>query len=156
MPRTTRRRPPAPSGEVRRHATERATALMLVPAMTLVFLALGGIAVDLTMLHGAHRSVHRVVSAAADDAAGMIDAREVQATGSIQIDAEAAHRVAVAHLTAAELPGELVAAEVLVAPDLRSLDVRAVVRVEHVMLRALPAVGDDETLSVTARARLTA
>lgn len=154
MPRTTRWRRTARRADAARARCERATALVLVPAMALVFLALGSIAVDLTMLHGAHRAVHRVVSAAADDAAGMIDAREVQTSGDVRIDTVAARRVVAAHLASAELPGTLVSIDVQVAPDRRSLDVFAVVRIPHVMLRALPGAGDDELLTVAARARL--
>lgn len=150
---TTRQRPPAPRGDP---ISERGTALILVPAMTLVLLALGSIAVDLSMLHGAHRAVHRTVSAAADDAAGMIDTREVQRTGSVRIDPAAARRVVLAHLEASRLPGELVTVEVQVSADLRSISVRTVVRIEHVMLRAVPGAGDDELLTVTAHARLLA
>lgn len=155
MRRTTRQRPTARVSE-RLHGTERATALVLVPAITLVFLALGSIAVDLSALHGAQRAVHRVVSASADDAAGMIDTREVQLTGDVRIDETAARRVVEAHLATSPLPGDLVRFEVEFAPDRRSLTVEAVVRVEHIMLRAVPGAGEDEVFVVAATARLIA
>lgn len=150
---TTRPRPPAPRAE---QTSDRGTALILVPAMTLVLLALGSIAVDLSMLHGAHRAVHRVVSAAADDAAGMIDTREVQQTGTVRIDPTAARRVVLAHLETSHLPGELVTVDIRVSADLRSITVSTVVRIAHVLLRAVPGAGDDELLTVTAHARLIA
>ena len=49
--------------------------------MLLVLLCLGGVAVDLTIVHGAHRGAHRIVSAAADDAAAMIDTDLLQESG---------------------------------------------------------------------------
>src|SRR3954453_130837 len=107
MPPTCRPRPHVPGDDRarRRRTSERATALSVVPAMTLVLLALAGIAVDLTALHGAHRSVHRSVWAAADEGAGVGDGREGQASGRAVIDPEAATRLATAHLPTAQLPG---------------------------------------------------
>jgi hypothetical protein len=138
-----------------RRRCERATALILVPTMLLVLFALGGIALDLTALHTAQRHVHRVVSAAADDAAGMLDAREVQRSGAVRIDPEAARRVAAAHVTDESLPGELVApVQVDVVDGGTAIAVRAQVRLRHVMLRAVPGAGDDAIVTVTARARL--
>lgn len=148
MPDTTPRRRSAPEAE-------RATALMLAPALMLVLIALGSIAVDLTALHGAHRSLHRVVSAAADDAAGMLDTRLIQQSGELRIDPAAAFIVASAHVKSAHLPGDLVGpVRVQVSDDGATVDVRATVRVEHVMMGAVPGAGADELLTVSATSRL--
>ncbi|CAN5650170.1 hypothetical protein BH10ACT3_BH10ACT3_07710 [soil metagenome] len=71
---------------------------MLVPAIMLILIALGSIAVDMTAVFGAQRATQQVVAAAADDAAGMLDSRAIQRDGTIAIDPIAAERVAVAHI----------------------------------------------------------
>ncbi len=127
---------------------------MLVPAMTLVVFVLVGIAVDLSMVHSAHRSLHRSVSAAADDAAGMIDQREMQLTGDLRIDAAAAQRVAAAHLATARLPGDLVELRTDVDPSGGTVTVIATVVVRRILLPASASTGRDETLDVRVRARV--
>jgi len=150
---------PRPAARVERRGTtrsERATALILVPTMTLVLLALGGIAVDLTAMHTSQRAVHRIVSAAADDAAAMLDPREVQRSGRVRIDPLAARRVVEAHVRDDTVPGELTGpVRVDVSADGTAVEVHATVRLRHVMMRAVPSAGDDVVIAVTARARLT-
>ena len=103
---TLRRRPASPAERRRRSAAaESASALALVPALLLVFLCLGGIAIDLSLVHGAHRGAHRTLSSAADDAAAMIDTSELQLSGELRIDPGDAERVVLAHLRLADLPG---------------------------------------------------
>lgn len=133
---------------------ERASALVLVPAMALVVIALAAIAVDLSMLHAAHRSVHRSVSAAADDAAAMIDLRQVQVTGELRVDPEAARRVAAAHLDAATLPGELVGLRTDVDTAGLTVTVTATVVVRHVVLPVSASTNGEEPIVVSARARV--
>lgn len=148
MPSTPRRRSARPS------ADERATTLVLVPAMTLVVMALGAVAVDLSLLHAAHRDVHRVVSAAADDASAVLDERELQVSGRVVIDPVGARGVAEAHLAAARLPGELVGpVDVRITDDRTSIEVKVVVDVPHVLLRSAPGA-DERRLRVAARGRL--
>ena len=131
---------------------ERATALVLVPAMLVVLLSLGAIALDLTSLHAAHRSLHRTVSGAADDAAGMLDGHHLQRTGEIRIDEPAARRVALAHLDAAELPGNLDRRpSVEVVDSGTAVRVGASVRVDRVVSRLL---GADDRIGVEVTGRL--
>lgn len=135
--------------------TERASALVLAPALVLVLICLGGLAVDMSVLHGAHRAVHRAVSSAADDAAGMIDQDAMQTRGELRIDAERARRVAVAELAATRLPGRAAGPPVVVVdPSGTAVTVTLEVRVDRVMLAALPGAAGSETLTVTSRARL--
>lgn len=129
---------------------------MLVPAMTLVVVALAGIAVDLSALHSAHRSLHRSVSAAADDAAAMIDQRHLQLTGEVRIDAAAAQRVTAAHLATVSLPGELVELRTDVDRARGTVTVTATVVVRRILLPASVSSGRDESLHVSARARVRA
>ncbi|MGB6056925.1 MAG: hypothetical protein WBF71_01575 [Microthrixaceae bacterium] len=138
-----------------RPIAERGTALILVPTMMLVLLALGAIAIDLSVLHLSHRTVHRVVSSAADDAAGMIDTRQVQIDGSVRIDSATARRTVAAHLEAASLPGTLQGApQVEVSGDGLSLTVRVKVEVPHILLRSMPGARRSELLTVSASARI--
>ena len=141
-------------GSVGRVASERASVLVLVPALALVVIALVGISVDLSMLHAAHRSIHHSISAAADDAAAMIDTRRVQATGELRVDPDAARRVAAAHLDAATLPGELVDLRTDVDASGQTVTVTATVTVRHIVLPASASMERDDTLVVRARARV--
>lgn len=132
---------------------ERATALVLVPALLLVFIVMAAIALDLTAVAGSQRNVERVVAAAVDDAAGMIDARAHQLDGTVRIDHAAAERVIRARLLTAGLHGRLANVRV----DVTDTTVEAWVRVEspHIFLRAVPGMAD-RTLSapIHLRARL--
>ena len=132
---------------------ERASALILVPTMLLVLLSLGAVALDLSAQHGAQRSVHRVASSAADDAAAMIDARQVQIDGSVRIDPVAARRVALGHVAAARLPGPLVGpVRVDVDPEGTTVTVRITVRSSRLLM---PSLRDgDPTVRATVTARL--
>ncbi len=155
---TTRPPHPAPTERAARRPDrnhERASALVLVPAMLLVLMCLGGLAIDLSLLHGAHRSAHRVVSAAADDAAAMIDTEHLQLTGELRIDPAAAQRVALAQVGTMTLPGRQVGpVRVEVDPQGTTVTVSVAVEVAHVMLRALPGGPDRQRLDVVAHARL--
>ncbi len=128
---------------------------MLVPAMMLVLICLGTIAIDLALLHGAHRSAHRIVSAAADDAAAMIDTEELQRSGELVVDPARALRVVDAHMRTARLPGELASEpSVRIGRDGSTVTVTVELLVAHVMLRAVPGRSEHERVVVTATARL--
>lgn len=161
MTHTTGRRRPASTVERQsrqRPSTthgERGTVLILVPTMMLVLLSLGAIAIDLTAIHLSQRAIHRVVSAAADDAAGMIDTRQIQIDGSVRIDAAKAARTITAHLRSASLPGTPRGTpEVAIANDGLSLTVQVVVEVDHILLRSMPGASQSELITVAASARI--
>lgn len=146
---TTPRRRCAPT------TTDRGTALVLVPALLLVLMALGAIAIDGAVLHSAHRSVHRTVSAAADDAASSIDEAEVYRSGRVSIDPGSAERVAAARIAAASLPGELAApVDVRVIDDAQVVEVTVRVDVPKVLSVPFRTRSKVETIEVTARARM--
>ncbi|MEX0767384.1 MAG: hypothetical protein WD029_02825 [Microthrixaceae bacterium] len=128
---------------------------MLVPASILVFFVLGSIAIDFTAIFLAQRSAQRSVSAAADDAAGMLDTRQIQYNGDLLIDNEAADRVARAHI-AAKIPQSILQGPVvvLVSDDRKSLKVRITVRIPHMMMRALPGRAAYEDLTITSAGRI--
>lgn len=115
-------------------------------------LALGAIAIDLSVVHMAHRAVHRAASAAADDAAGQIDRDALHLRGEVRVDPEAAARVARARVAAAGIPARL-AAPVEVDVVGTEVRVRVTATVPRVVGRGLPGTSDT-TLHVVGRARL--
>lgn len=144
-------------------AAERATALMLAPALVLVLIVLAAIAVDLALVDTAHRSAYRSLSAAADDAAAMADSRHLQLTGEVRLDPAAAERVARAHLgvlDGVDVPGYAAPAFEVLDADVRAdtasgtVDITATVRVEHVFLGAVPGTADATDIEVQARGRM--
>lgn len=144
--------PRRPAVADRGRCSEAGTAFVLAPALVLVMVALGAIAVDLSVLHAAQRSVGRVASSAADDAAGMIDQRSLQLRGEVGVDAESAGRLVRDRFDSTTLPGRLVALDVVVDGD--RVEVSATVEVDHVFLRALPGHADSETVRVRTAGRL--
>lgn len=134
---------------------ERATTLVLVPVMMIVFIALAGIAVDLTTMHMAKRRSLHIVSLAASDAAGMIDDRALQLTGDIRIDRPRAERVVGAHIGAQDLVGTIVdGPHVIITPDGQAVTVSLRLRIEHIFLGSIPSLRFDD-LTVHSTARLT-
>ena len=140
---------------LRRQTTlQRASTLILVPAMTVVFIVLAGIAVDLSAMHLAQRRTHTIISVAADDAAGMIDDRALQLEGEVAIDPEASRRVALAHINAAHLPAELIGdPQITIDSDRRVLTVEVKVQTDHIFLKSVPGMGP-EIITVRSSARL--
>ncbi len=132
---------------------ERGTALVMVPALALVLVVLGAVAIDLAVAHAAQRSAVRVATAAADDAAGMIDRRAVQLDGVVRIDPVAADLVARARIRTADLPGPVEGVEV--HSDASSVEVVLRVRVPHVFLDAVPGGPGSGTVPIRVRARMT-
>lgn len=129
---------------------ERGTAVVLVPALVLVFICLGAIALDLSLVHAMHREAHRIASSAAEDAASMIDERRVQMSGEVVVDAARAERVARAHVLAADFAGEIIDVTVHVSDT--TVDVTLTVRVPRVFLPR--GSGGDPEMDVSARGRL--
>ena len=143
----------------RRRATparrsERGTALVLVPTMLLVLLLLGGLAVDMSLLHASQRRAERIAAAAADDAAGMLDLEQIQLTGQLDIEPTAARRVAAAHVTTASQHGadvELVDVRVDASGDRVRVRVRTLT--PAVLLRSLPGRAEHQWVSASATGR---
>jgi hypothetical protein len=136
---------------------------MLAPALVLVVLVLGAIAVDLSLVHAARRSAYRSLSAAADDAAAMVDAAEFQRSGEVRIDPDAATRVVRAHLGLfdgeappgfAEPAFRVLDADVATDVTTGIVRIHATVEVEHVFGPAVPGLGDTTVISVTTSGRM--
>lgn len=142
---------------------ERATSLVLAPALVFVLLVLGAVAVDLSLAHTARRSAYRSLTAAADDAAAMVDAREFQRSGEVRLDADGARRVARAHLGLLggagpeefEAPAfEITEAEVTTDPNRGVVRIEATVVVERVFGSAVPGIHDSFSFPVVATGRM--
>jgi len=121
---------------------------VLVPALALVAVALTGTAIDLVAVQAVQRRTQSVIASAADDAAGMVDARRIQLDAVTIVDPVAARRAVENHLRASPLPGRLQRLDVTVRAD--RVDVVARVEVRRIVLRALPGV--DRDVIVVARA----
>jgi len=132
---------------------------MLVPAITLVLIALAAVAIDLVLVHSGQRAAYRAASGAVDDAAGMIDHRLVQLTGDVRIDRDAARAVIEARLRgpAADLPGRVTGLEIDFPefPGGTVVTVHLELAVPHVFLGSVPGI-DDVAASVDVRGRLDA
>jgi hypothetical protein len=134
---------------------EHASAAILAPALLLVVLALAAIAVDLSALHHAHRSIHRAVATAADDAAGLLDGHHLQVSGQARIDRGAATRFVGAQLARTTLPGELVDVPTVTFDETGSqVTVRAEFDVDHLVARSATGRPTSSRLVVTASARM--
>jgi hypothetical protein len=137
--------------------------LVLVPALVLVLVVLGSLAVDVAVAHAVQRDLYRSLSAAADDGAAMIDQRRLQTDGTVRLDEEAAHRVVRAHLGVlsgglgpggdlGDHPRGIRSCEVVVTET--TVTIRVVAEVPHVFLSALPDVADVSTVHVVVTGRL--
>ena len=153
---------------------ERSSAAMLAPALLMVLLALAAVAVDLSLVHAARRSAYRSLSAAVDDAASMVDSRHLLATGEVRLDRVAARRVALVHLGLLGEPPDGFSAptfEFVGEPRIlfdtnggdglpggsaagTSVVIHATVRVDHIVLSALPGMDDSMDLAMTTTARM--
>lgn len=142
---------------------ERATAAMLAPALVLVVVVLGAIAVDLSLVHTARRSAYRSLSAAADDAAAMVDSDEFQRSGTVQVDPDAATRVVRAHLGLLDgdaPPGfsepafRVIEADVSVDVSAGVVRVAATVEVEHVFAPVVPGAESVTLIPMTVTGRM--
>lgn len=141
-----------PSAHTRPARPERATAVVLVPTTALVVMMLAALAVDAAALRAGQARIRAVTESAADDAAGMIDARRVQLDGTVVVDEAAAVRTARAHLLHDGLPGILRSADIRTAPD--RVEVTARVEVRRLLLGTVPGVERTTVVPVRAVARL--
>jgi hypothetical protein len=137
--------------------------LVLVPSLVLVLIVLGGISVDAAVAHAAQRDLYRTLSAAADDAAAMVDQRQLQLDGTVRLDEDAARRVVQAHLAAssselgegargADHPHHIRAVQVEVDDTTVGIEVEAVA--PHVFLSAVPGMPDGTRVHLAVTGRL--
>lgn len=128
--------------------------LLLLPAAVLVFLVLGGLAVDFTAAWSEERELAGAAAAAANDAASRaVDLDHLYATGELRLQPDEARLVAERSVAGAGLHRlEATVAEV----EVTGLTVRVTVRgrARHLFARAVP--GGPEGVDVEASATVTA
>ena len=138
-----------------RHAPERATALMMLPACLLAVLCLGAITIDGAVAHAAQRRLSIICAAAADDAAGMLDSHSIQTSGTVRLDPAGAIRVARGRLNQRQLPGRLLGpARITANQAAGTVDIELTVRVERFVFRQLPGGLNHLDLHVHTRGRI--
>jgi hypothetical protein len=131
--------------------------MMLAPALVLVVLSLGALAVDTVLVEAARRTAFGDAAAAADDAAAMLDGRRLLLGGEVTVDPSAAEAVVQGHLAALDrCPSEArwCLADVTTSVDADAATVTVAVRLEvdHIFL---DLVGDDASaVTATATGRL--
>lgn len=136
---------------------ERGSVLILMPVAALIFVILGALAVDATVVLLAERELAGAAAAAANDAAARaLDQDAFYADGSIVLDPRLAAEVVAASVAAKQLDRSGIRLD---PPDVRVLagDQVTVVlsgRAPHLFARALP--GGSEAAAVSATATATA
>lgn len=137
------------------HGHERGSVLILMPLAALIFVILGALAVDATVLFLAERELAGAAAAAANDAATRaIDQDVFYTDGSIVLDPGLAAEVAVASVAAKQLGQSGFTVE---PPDVRVQggDRVTVVlngRAPYIFSKAIPGGPDSAAISATATA----
>lgn len=149
MARGTTRRP------LRARQGEQGSALMMVPACTLVLLCLLGTAVDGAIVRSAQRRLQSLCDAVADDAAGVLDGRALQVDGAVRLDGPRAARLATTLLRARRLEIDPpVGAEVRTSSAAGTVDLVLRTRVDHLVLPSLPGGLGGTSVGARCRGRL--
>lgn len=126
---------------------------MLMPAVVLILVVLGAIAVDSATIFLAQRELVNAAAAAANDAAAAaMDDAAFYEDGDVVIDAARAREVALSALAARSVSGVTIvgAPEVLVDGDRVQISIRG--SVPLVFSPAVPGVRADITIAATASA----
>ena len=128
---------------------ERASVLILVPALVLVLLVLGAIAVDASIAYLGRRQLADFTASAADRAAATaLDKAAFYGSGAVRIDATAARAVVSQAAADAKRGGlDITSVTVTIAPSGRSITVAATATVRTVFG---VAVGGHQTFTVRA------
>ena len=133
---------------------ERGSTLILMPVAALIFVVLGSLAVDATVLFLAERELAGAAAGAANDAATRaIDIELFYGAGCLQLDEVQAGQVVAASVAAKRLGEaglELEALGVVIRG--REVTVTLTGRAPHVFSKALPGAPDSAPVSATAAA----
>ena len=128
---------------------ERGSVLIMVPALVLVLLILGAIAVDASIAYLAHRQLADFTTSVADRAAASaLDASAFYGAGIVRIDPSVAQAVATQSEAVANADGlDITSLTVTVSADGRAVTVRATATA-HTVFGV--AVGGRRTFTVAA------
>ncbi len=130
------------------------STLLLVPAATMVVLALAAIAVDLSMLHAARRDLVAAAGRAVDDAVMSLDQAGARRGEFDRLDVVRARRIVEFELAAARLSGPIVDGPRVTAGPGRSLHVEVAIEVDHLFGSAVPGFGGSDRVRVDVGAEL--
>jgi hypothetical protein len=133
--------------------SERGSVLALVPALLLVVLLLGSLAVDRAVVFLFERELHALAASAANDAAAAgVDASHLRATGEFRLDSVAVAAVAERTIGRSSREIALLHAEVAVT----AVDGLPAVRVElrgratYVLAAGVPGLADGTDVEASA------
>lgn len=133
---------------------ERGSVLILMPVAALIFIILGSLAVDATVLFLAERELANAAAAAANDAATRaIDLDLFYERGCIALDPELAEEVVGTSVAAKQLGQdgfELALPEV--ETQGREVTVTLIGQAPYIFSKALPGAPEEATVSATATA----
>ncbi len=132
---------------------ERGSILALVPALLLVVLLLGSLAVDSAVVFLAERELHALASSAANDAAvAGVDAAHLRATGDFRLDPAAVRAVAAATLdrSSQEVPLQTVDVQVTALDGRPAVRVTLRGRASYLLATAVPGLRDGADVEATA------
>ena len=144
---------PSPRHATHRLAGDRGSALMLMPAAVLIVLVLGAIAVDLSVVHLAHRDLVDVAASAANDAAtDGLDPDTFHRTGRYELDQTRATAAVERSLTVHQLAGRATIVRVVQGPGPDQVTVELEVPVDYLFAKALPGANHGTTVRAHATA----
>ena len=126
---------------------------MLMPAVLLVVIVMGAIAIDLGAVHVRQRDLANAAAAAANDGVSYgLDRDHLRATGEQRLDPVAVAETVAASI-AARQTGDIVVIDVqLIGTD--QVEVTLGTTAVHILAPAVPGASSSVSLRATARARL--
>ena len=128
---------------------------MLMPAAVLIVLVLGAIAVDLSVVHLAHRDLIDIAASAANDAAtDGLDPDSFHRTGTYHLDLARATAAVQRSLTVHQVAGRATIVSIVQGPGPDQVTVELRLPVGYLFAKALP--GANAGTTVTAHATATA
>ena len=137
--------------DARRHADERGSVLMLVPAGLLIVLVLASIAVDMSLVQLRQRQAHDLAAGAANDAATAAVDRGRLRSGDYEVDPDDAAAVVERIVAASELAPDVVGSPAVRVTD-AGVEVEVSLYADYVFAGVVPGAPDGSTVTATASA----
>jgi hypothetical protein len=126
---------------------------MLMPAAVLIVLLLGAIAVDLSVVHLAHRELIDVAASAANDAAtDGLDRDAFHRTGTYRLDPARATAAVQRSLDVHQVAGRATIVSIVQGPAADQVTVELRMSVSYVFAKALPGANTGTTVAAHATA----
>ncbi len=126
---------------------------MLMPAAVLIVLVLGAIAVDLSVVHLAHRDLIDIAASAANDAAtDGLDTEAFHRTGTYRLDLDRAMAAVRRTLAVHQVAGRATIVRVVQGPGADQVTVELQMPVTYIFAKALPGANEGTTVKAHATA----